>query len=161
MTYTHDILRVKPGWSMRQRLGPCNARLQVYVPPAVTSRNSMLFPHSVFICSLWFSQIPLISIYSIFWSAFIMDKGFVLCELGIAVMYINYLNFSLQRFNQRFKSEWPNMPCHFWIQVWEASWFVYLRLAWAGCQIMKPAYGRRCTKNKHFFRVSTNTCSTC
>lgn len=56
---------------------------------------------------------------------------------------------SLQKFNV-IKSEWPNMPCHFGIQVLEASWFVYLRPAWADCQIMKPAYGRRCTKNKHF-----------
>lgn len=74
-------------------------------------------------------------------------------------MYINYTNVSLQRFNV-INSEWPNVPCHFLIQVGQASWFVYLRPAWADCQIMKPAYGRRCTKNKHFFRVSTNTCST-
>jgi len=45
-----------------------------------------------------------------------MNKGFVLREVGTAVMYINYTNVSLQRFNV-INSEWPNMPCHFWIQV--------------------------------------------
>lgn len=100
-------------------------------------------------CSLWFSQMPLISIYSIFWSDFIMDKVFVLRWVGTAVMYINHTNVSLQMFVV-IKYERPNMSCHFWIQVLEASWFVYLRPAWAGCQIMKPTYGRHCTKNKHF-----------
>jgi len=45
-----------------------------------------------------------------------MDKGFVIHEVGTAVVYINHTNFSLQRLNV-IKSEWPNMPYHFWIQV--------------------------------------------
>jgi hypothetical protein len=78
-----------------------------------------------------------------------MDMGCVLCEAGTVIVCINYKNVKLQRVNV-IKSQWPNMLCHFLIPVGESSWFVHLRLAWAGCQLMKPTYDRRCTKNKHF-----------
>jgi len=46
-------------------------------------QNHTFFPHSVFVCFIWFSQhTTIVSLYSVNELVFVMDMEYVLCEIG-------------------------------------------------------------------------------